>query len=130
MGRRGNGGNNGQGMNWCPPVKRLAIYLRDGLACVYCDKGADDGQVLTLDHLVPRVAGGTHAATNLVTACATCNLSRCHRPWRDGRHHARVALVDRLRRRTLQRVWARELLEKYANVRIASFPGVALGLSS
>jgi len=106
---RGNGGNKGQGSNWCGRVKRLAIYLRDGFLCVYCDKGVNT-KVLTLDHLVPRAKGGTNAATNLVTACMECNAGRCHRPWYAGRHPKRRALINRLRRRALRRDWARDLL--------------------
>ena len=56
--------------------KRLAIYLRDGLACVYCGQAVDDGAKLTLDHLKPYSKGGSHNATNLVTCCAICNSRR------------------------------------------------------
>ena len=73
----------GQGMNWCRPEKRLAIYLRDGLACCYCGSGIEDGAKLTLDHLLPHSLGGTNDATNLVTACHTCNSARGARDWRD-----------------------------------------------
>jgi hypothetical protein len=69
-------GNNGQGMNWIRPVKRLAIYLRDGLACVYCGDSIEDGVVLTLDHVVCRAHGGSNHETNLVTSCLRCNSSR------------------------------------------------------
>lgn len=69
-----------QGMNWIRQEKRLAIYLRDGAACVYCGDGIDDGAVLTLDHLHPHVRGGGNGATNLVTACKRCNDSRGARP--------------------------------------------------
>ena len=50
----------GQGMNWLRPEKRLAIYLRDGLACCYCGSGVEDGVKLTLDHLTPHSQGGTN----------------------------------------------------------------------
>ncbi|KKK72946.1 hypothetical protein LCGC14_2898780, partial [marine sediment metagenome] len=35
-----------QGMNWIRPEKRLAIYLRDGLACCYCGATVEDGTKL------------------------------------------------------------------------------------
>jgi len=38
-----------QGMNWIRKEKRLAIYLRDGLACGYCGQSIEDGAKLTLD---------------------------------------------------------------------------------
>ena len=66
----------GQGMNWITQHKRLAIYLRDGLACAYCGASVEDGIKLTLDHIKPYSKGGTNEANNLVTCCDTCNSSR------------------------------------------------------
>ena len=68
--------SNKQGMNWIAKDKRMAIYLRDGMACAYCGSGLEDGAQLTLDHLTPRSHGGTHAETNLVTCCQKCNSVR------------------------------------------------------
>jgi len=65
-----------QGMNWIRQNKRLAIYLRDGLACVYCGATVEDGAKLTLDHLKPHSKGGGNEETNLVTCCQKCNSSR------------------------------------------------------
>ena len=67
----------GQGSKWCRPSTRLAIYARDGWRCVYCRRGAEQASVgLTLDHLVPCMIGGSNEATNLVTACHSCNSRR------------------------------------------------------
>jgi len=71
-------GNNGQGQNWVRPERRLAINLRDGLACVWCSATLED-DVLTLDHLRPRSKGGDNTSANLVTACRRCNSSRGNR---------------------------------------------------
>ncbi len=68
-----------QGMNWITQKKRLAIYLRDGLACCYCGNTVEDGAVLTLDHLKPHSKGGNNKETNLVTCCKKCNSSRGNR---------------------------------------------------
>jgi 5-methylcytosine-specific restriction endonuclease McrA len=65
-----------QGSKWCRPSTRLAIYLRDGLACVWCGLAAEDGASLSLDHLRPYSAGGSNDPSNLVTCCARCNSSR------------------------------------------------------
>lgn len=65
-----------QGMNWIRKEKRLAIYLRDGLACCYCGATVEDGARLTLDHIVPHSHGGSNNESNLVTACQKCNSSR------------------------------------------------------
>jgi 5-methylcytosine-specific restriction endonuclease McrA len=69
-----------QGMNWIGQVSRLAIYLRDGLACCYCGAGVEQAERLTLDHLKPYSKGGSNAATNLVTCCLRCNSARGVRP--------------------------------------------------
>ena len=65
-----------QGMNWIRQTTRLAIYLRDGMACAYCGHAVEDGASLSLDHLIPHSHGGSNEATNLVTACERCNKSR------------------------------------------------------
>lgn len=68
-----------QGMNWIRQEKRLAIYLRDGMACGYCGASVEEGAQLTLDHLKPHSQGGTNKETNLVTCCLKCNSSRGNR---------------------------------------------------
>jgi len=67
-------------MNWIRQEKRLAIYLRDGLACAYCKATLEDGITLTLDHCKAHSHGGTNHETNLVTCCKRCNSSRGNRP--------------------------------------------------
>mgnify|MGYP003453256218 CR=1 FL=1 len=49
--------------------KREEIYKRDGNKCVQC--GSD--KELTLDHIIPKWAGGTNSYENLQTMCGTCN---------------------------------------------------------
>ncbi len=81
-------GTQSQGMNWIRKEKRLAIYLRDGMACVYCMAGVEDeGTVLTLDHLKTWESGGKHTTDNLVTACDRCNKARGTRPWQTFAKH-------------------------------------------
>jgi len=80
--------SNVHGMNFVRQDLRLALYLRDGCACGYCNssisdekskspfataKNKDRTEVITLDHLKPRSKGGSHAPTNLVTSCKSCN---------------------------------------------------------
>lgn len=67
------------GGKWCRPEKRLAIYIRDGLACVYCNASVEDGTKLTLDHVKPHSKGGSNHESNLVTCCQKCNSSRGNR---------------------------------------------------
>jgi hypothetical protein len=67
------------GMNWIRQDKRLAIYLRDGLACMYCGATVEDGATLSLDHVAPHSHGGSNSERNLVTCCSKCNSSRGNR---------------------------------------------------
>lgn len=67
------------GQKWCRNSTRLAIYLRDGLACVYCGAAVEDGTQLTLDHIVCSSQGGSNDPSNLVTACHRCNTARGNR---------------------------------------------------
>ena len=84
MSARSSTANGGHGSKWIKPAKRLAIYLRDDFACVYCGasgrpRSAENprgGALLSLDHLHPRELGGGNEAENLVTACASCNSAR------------------------------------------------------
>lgn len=113
-----------QGMNWIRQEKRLAIYLRDGLACAYCGTHVEGGARLTLDHVVPYCKGGSNQAGNLVTACLSCNSSRGDRPVRKFAAHVAAYLghgvtakeivrhIDRTRARVLPMDQARELIAR------------------
>lgn len=68
---------------WCRKDLRLALYLRDGLACVWCSGSVEDGVKLCLDHVIPRSEGGSNAPSNLVCACGRCNSSRGSRSIED-----------------------------------------------
>jgi hypothetical protein len=70
---------NWNGMNWIRQEKRLAIYLRDGLACCWCGAAAEAGVALSLDHIKPASKGGDNGERNLVTSCERCNKSRGNR---------------------------------------------------
>lgn len=86
--RREGGLGGGFASSWIRPTTRLAIYLRDGLACLYCGRlWRETGTGLTIDHVVPRGGfgggdgadredRGTNDPANLVTACRDCNRQR------------------------------------------------------
>jgi CRISPR/Cas system Type II protein with McrA/HNH and RuvC-like nuclease domain len=111
------------GMNWITQVKRLAIYLRDGLACAYCGEGIEQGAALTLDHVKPARRRGSNSERNLVTACSRCNMGKGKRPMEDFAHataeylnHAVTAdqivgHVNSQTRRSLPMEQARALIE-------------------
>lgn len=103
MGSRTKSANGKNGSKWIRGDKRLAIYLRDGFVCAYCGRdlhGAPAAEV-TLDHLDAKHAAGHHAATNLMTACRSCNSSRQDQPWRQYATGGAVERIVRLRRRAL-----------------------------
>ena len=53
------------------PLNRRSIFLRDGFACQYCSRPAEN-----VDHVVPRSQGGRHAWDNVVAACRRCNTKK------------------------------------------------------
>lgn len=66
-----------QGMHWIRDEKRLAIYMRDGMACIYCGATVEgESTILTLGHVIPYSRGGTNEPEKLLTACKRCNSSR------------------------------------------------------
>jgi CRISPR/Cas system Type II protein with McrA/HNH and RuvC-like nuclease domain len=81
--RMGTRKENWQGMNWLRQDKRLAIYLRDGMACMYCGSTIEDGAQLSLDHVKPHSKGGSNSERNLVCCCSKCNSVRGNRPVED-----------------------------------------------
>ncbi len=79
-----NRGNKSSG-SWIRTEKRLAIYLRDKMTCVYCNRNmlneyVNDRSVLTLDHVIPESNGGLNDTFNLITACRSCNSKRQNKP--------------------------------------------------
>jgi len=112
------------GMNWIRPEKRLAIHLRDDLACVYCGRGIEHGAKLTLDHVVPVSRGGKNSEYNLVTACHVCNsrrgdryvsqfLQRLYRS--EARRNEVRARMRRVRDRKLPLAQAKRFLQSRGN---------------
>lgn len=53
-------------------LSRHSILARDNYTCQYCTSKKD----LTIDHVVPRWAGGPHTWDNLVACCRRCNLKK------------------------------------------------------
>ncbi len=54
-------------------LSRHSVLARDNYTCQYCGVRGKD---LTIDHVVPRWAGGPHAWDNLVACCRRCNLKK------------------------------------------------------
>ncbi len=70
---------NWNGSKWIGQERRLAIYLRDGMACCWCGATLEDDTRLTLDHVIPVSKGGNNTNGNLITSCSKCNTSRGNR---------------------------------------------------
>ena len=51
-------------------LTRRRVFIRDQFTCQYCGKQTRE---LTLDHVVPRHAGGEHSWQNVTSACKQCN---------------------------------------------------------
>lgn len=54
---------------------RRNIFARDKNSCQYCGKRFPTSE-LSLDHVVPRSMGGIAVWTNIVCACAKCNVRK------------------------------------------------------
>lgn len=128
-------GSRPQGRKWIRDAKRLAIYLRDGLACVWCNLGVEQGVRLSLDHWRPTVSGGTNEARNLVTACHQCNSRRQNMSPREflTRRHCHTDLagatpeqvgVIEMRLRDIKRRKRRRVAVRFASEMIASRGGL------
>lgn len=84
----------GQGSKWIRPSTRQAIYHRDGFCCAYCGAAAEDGIMLTLDHVLACELGGDNAPTNLVTACLSCNSAKQDKTTREWFVYLRDSGID------------------------------------
>lgn len=57
------------------PKKRFYILERDGFACRYCGRTPPEAH-LEVDHVIPKLSGGSDEFDNLVTACFECNRGK------------------------------------------------------
>ena len=53
-------------------LRRMRVYFVYGGECAYCGKFLPPAQC-TVDHIVPRVLGGSNELENLALACTKCN---------------------------------------------------------
>lgn len=97
---------------WIRTEKRLALYIRHGFTCAYCGKDLrhSEPEELTLDHLVPRSAGGKNEASNLILACRSCNCSRQAKAWADYATGGARDRIEQLRHEPLNIKLAKAIL--------------------
>ena len=67
--RRLSTGQRGSTRAW--RTTRAAVLLRDGHRCQLCGARAEH-----VDHVTPKIAGGSDHPGNLRATCAACNLGR------------------------------------------------------
>lgn len=72
-------------------LSRHSVLARDNYTCQYC---GGKGKELTIDHVVPRWAGGGHTWDNVVACCRRCNLKKGDKT----PHQAQMLLNNRPRR--------------------------------
>lgn len=58
-----------------PKFSRSNLYARDKNTCQFCGVKLPSSE-LTMDHVVPKSKGGKVTWTNIVLACAPCNLQK------------------------------------------------------
>jgi hypothetical protein len=88
-------------LNSIPAGLRRLVAFRASDRCEYCGL-AQEGQEATfhIDHIVPKVAGGTTTADNLALACVSCSLRKeSRRSGRDPRTGRTVPLFNPRRQR-------------------------------
>lgn len=73
------------------PGTRAKVFERDRMTCFYCEEmcvrtpeGASAYDPIrqrepTIDHIIPRIDGGSSRIENLVTACRRCNTLKGRR---------------------------------------------------
>ena len=54
-------------------LSRRTVFARDNYTCQYCGSTSKD---LTIDHVIPKRAGGGASWENLVTCCRKCNMKK------------------------------------------------------
>lgn len=61
---------------------RKNVWLRDEGTCQYCQKQLAYAS-FTIDHVVPKTAGGKTTWDNVVTSCYPCNQKKANKPLKD-----------------------------------------------
>jgi hypothetical protein len=54
---------------------RSFVIARDGMCCTYCESKLSNFDIV-LDHVIPRIKGGSDKSNNLVVSCKKCNSKK------------------------------------------------------
>jgi 5-methylcytosine-specific restriction endonuclease McrA len=82
---------------------RANMYLRDLYTCQYCDETFPSSE-LTIDHVIPRMAGGKTNFENCTTSCKPCNHkkgSKLKKPLREPYKPDYYSLVNKWKNRNV-----------------------------
>lgn len=60
---------------------RHKVFKRDGYKCVECGATNKD-TMLTINHIIPRIKGGSNCIDNLQTLCKYCNNDKASDSWK------------------------------------------------
>lgn len=77
-------------------LNRRNIFLRDDNTCQYCSLRPESARMLTIDHVIPRSAGGSTTWENVALACRDCNGKKGNLPL----HESGMRLLNTPRRPT------------------------------
>lgn len=70
------------------PLSRRSLLIRDNYTCQYCGETLPKSG-LTIDHVLPKVRGGSTTWENVVCSCKTCNQRKGARTPEEAGMHLR-----------------------------------------
>lgn len=78
--------------------KREIILSKTNHRCAYCGVHQDDIEgYLFLDHMTPRIKGGSNAKSNLIVACRTCNNRKSKKTVEEFRKHLHMGVESHIK---------------------------------
>ena len=77
--------------------KRKELYERDQWICQYCGEKVSTENI-TLDHFIPRHAGGSNKKENLRTACLMCNSVKSGKTYEEAAVYLLKSIQERRKR--------------------------------
>jgi 5-methylcytosine-specific restriction endonuclease McrA len=94
-------------------AKFIAVMKKTSGRCYYCGlknwpTRSLRQQQITIDHILPRILGGTDEMDNLVPCCRECNSAKAARPVEELRHHTALRAAKMPKFSRDQILWMRK----------------------